>query len=177
MDITRRHAQQLLQLFEVMRQGKSGAAFMRVNQLNLSISHLRTLHLLAPDKTLAMKDLAERLQVTPPSITAITRRLVQTGLVQRQCHPEDSRVVLLSLTDEGRQLFHELYEEQLCRMEALLQGLSVDEQRLFIELLERAVQALREAQVREPDTSTGLGQTPMHDQDKEPDDGIRHRRS
>lgn len=139
MDLTRQHAQKLLQLLEVMRQGKSGAAFMRVNQLNLSISQLRTLQLLAPNKTLAMKDLAEQLQVTPPAITAITRRLVATGLVRRQAHSADSRVVLLSLTDEGRQLFHELYEEQLSRMEVLLQGLSLDEQRLFIRLLERAV--------------------------------------
>ncbi len=177
MSTTRKHARQLLQLFEVMRQGKPGAAFMRVNQLNLSFSHLRTLHLLAPDKTLAMKELAEQLQVTPPSITAIKRRLEQTGLVQRRCHPEDSRVVLLSLTDEGWRLFHELYEEQLDRMEALLQGLSFEEQCLFIGLLERAVQALREAQVHESGTSTNLEQTTMHDQNKEPGDGIRNRRS
>ncbi len=141
----RTHARRLLQLLEILRRGKPGAAFIRLNELNLSFSHLRTLHLLAPDKILSMKELAEQLDVTPPSLTAITRRLVQTGLVQRRTHPDDSRVVLLSLTEEGRQLFQQLYEEQLGRMEALLQGLSLEEQQVFLDLLQRAVQALHEA--------------------------------
>src|SRR3712207_2391875 len=138
----RTHAQRLLELLEILRRGKPGAAFVRLNELNLSFSHLRTLHLLSPDKMLSMKELAEQLDVTPPSLTAITRRLVQTGLVQRQTHPADSRIVLLSLTDEGRQLFGQLYEEQLGRMEALLQGLSLEEQQVFLDLLQRAVHTL-----------------------------------
>lgn len=150
METIRDHAQHLVHLFEMLRQGRPSAAFLRLNQLNLSFSHIRALHLLAPDKTLAMKELAEQLQMTPPSVTALTRRLVQTGLVRRETHPEDSRVVLLSLTDEGQQLFNQLYEDQLCRMEQLLHGLTLDEQQLFLKLLERAIQTMREAQADEP---------------------------
>ncbi len=146
MTTLRSNAQRLLQCFETLRQAKTSAAFGRLSQFNLSLSHLRALHLLAPDKTLAMKDLAEQLQITPPSLTAITQRLVQTGLVQRHRQSDDSRVVLVSLTEEGRQLFAQLYEEQLSRMEELLQGLAPDEQRQFVELLERAVRALRVGQ-------------------------------
>ena len=40
--------------------------------------------------------------MTAPSITALTRRLVKTGLVEQRSHPQDQGIVLLSLTSEGR---------------------------------------------------------------------------
>jgi DNA-binding MarR family transcriptional regulator len=133
----------MLRLFEQLRHQKAGSAFRRMHELDLSFSHIRALHLLATAPALAMKDLAEQLQLTPPSVTALTRRLVQTGLVARQPHAEDSRVVLLSLTDDGRALLTQLYHEQLERMERLLEGLTLDEQQVFLDLLERAVQAMQ----------------------------------
>lgn len=143
MNNTSTNAHRLLRLFELMRDNRTDSAFVQLAALNLSLSHVRALHMLAPDRTLAMKDLAEQLHLTPPSVTALTRRLVQTGMVRRQTHAEDSRVVLLSLTDEGRTLLKQLYQDQLQRMELLLQGLTPEEQQLFLELLDRAVQALR----------------------------------
>src|SRR5687768_15499237 len=111
------NAHRLLRLFELMRNRGPGPAFARLSELNLSVSHVRALHMLAPDRTLAMKDLAEQLHLTPPSVTALTRRLVQTGLVHRQAHAEDSRVALLSLTEEGQALLQQLYQDQLHGME------------------------------------------------------------
>jgi DNA-binding MarR family transcriptional regulator len=138
------NAHRLLQLFEQMRDKRHSSTFLRLNELNLSFTHVRALHLLAANHhTLAMKDLAEQMCLTPPSVTALARRLVQTGLVQRQPHAEDSRVTLLALTGEGRALLHDIYQEQLVQMDRLLQGLTPVEQTLFLNLLERAVQTLR----------------------------------
>lgn len=139
------NAHRLLQFFELMRSNRSSTAFVRLNQLNLSFSHMRALHLLASGHALAMKDLAEQLYLSPPSVTALTRRLVQTGLVLRTAHTEDSRVVLLSLTNEGQALLQQLYQDQLQRMEQVLQALAPEEQELFLTLLERAVQSMRDA--------------------------------
>lgn len=138
------NAHRLLRLFEQMRQQKPGGAHRRLADLNLSFSHLRALHMLAPDRVLAMKDMAEALHLTPPSVTALTRRLLQTGLVQRQSHEEDSRVALISLTEEGRALLQALYRDQLAGMERLLAGLAPAEQEQLISLLEQAVQTLEE---------------------------------
>ena len=70
-------------------------ALVRLAELNLSFSHLRTMHLLFPDKSLQMKELAERLCMTPPSVTALTRRLVESGvgqlLVGREDHEQRER--------------------------------------------------------------------------------------
>jgi len=136
------NAHRLLRLFEEMRGSRPHPAFERLNALNISFSHVRAMHMLAPDRTLAMKDLAEQLHLAPPSVTALTRRLVQTGLVCREPHPQDSRVSLLSLTEEGQHLLQDLYQEHLRRMEQLLQGLDLEEQKIFLDLLERAVGAL-----------------------------------
>ena len=99
------------------------------------------LGLLFSEGRLTMKELAERLQITPPSVTILVRRLVQTALVQRTTHPQDSRVTLLSLTDEGRELYDSLAESQIRRLALLLSGLNAEEQEQFLGLLERAVRA------------------------------------
>ena len=143
MSRTRHNAHRMVQLLDAMRHGPSGRAFQRLNELNLSFSHVRALHVLAPYRTLAMKDLAEQLDMTPPSVTALTRRLVQVGLLQRQAHSDDRRVALLSLTNAGRQLLQELEAERLDKMQELLHGLTADEQEQFLQLLEQAVAAMQ----------------------------------
>lgn len=139
---TNANARRLLGLFERMRAAKAGSVIWRMHALNLSLSHIRALHLLATVPQLPMKELAEKLGFTPPSVTALTRRLVATGMVQRQPNAHDSRVVLLSITEAGRALIQEIYHEQLNGMERMLDGLTLDEQQQFLTLLERAVSTL-----------------------------------
>ena len=142
MTYTNANARRLLGLFERMRAAKAGGVIARMQALNLSFSHIRSLHLLATVPQLPMKELAEKLGFTPPSVTALTRRLVATGMVQRQPNVHDSRVVLLSITEAGRTLIQEIYHEQLSGMERMLDGLTLDEQQQFLTLLERAVSTL-----------------------------------
>ena len=137
------NAQRLLHLFDQVRDNRLGALALRLQALQLSLTHLRTLRLLVASPTLAMKDLAEQLDLTPPSVTALTRRLVQLGLIHREAHAEDSRVALLSLTDAGDALLQDISRDQLSQMELILQGLSLEEQTQFLVLLERAVRTFR----------------------------------
>lgn len=157
------NARRMVQLFAQMREERPGPAFVRLKDLNLSLSHMRTLRLLAHEDTLSMKDLADQLQITPPSVTALSRRLVQTGLVQRSAHAEDSRVVLIALTAEGRTLHEQLTQEHIERMEQLLQGLTEQEQEQFLDLLERAIQALRGSTPQQDSTSDAVADEPAAD--------------
>lgn len=143
------NAHRFVCLFEAMRESRPNPAIARMHTLNVTFAHVRAMQMLAPDRTLAMKDLAERLNLTPPSVTALTRRLVQTELVRREPHPEDSRVSLLTLTSEGWSLLQELYQNHLERTRRLLQGLRPEEQELFLDLLERAIHALRHGEHEE----------------------------
>ncbi len=54
--------------------------------------------------TLPMGKIGERLMVHPTSVTNTIDRLADQGLVRRETSPADRRVVLASLTDEGRAL-------------------------------------------------------------------------
>lgn len=144
------NAHRFVCLFEAMRESRPNPAIARMNTLNVTFAHVRAMQMLAPDRTLAMKELAERLNLTPPSVTALTRRLVQTQLVKREPHPDDSRVGLLTLTPEGWSLLQELYHNHLDRTRRLLQGLRPEEQEQFLDLLERAIHALRHGEQEEP---------------------------
>jgi DNA-binding MarR family transcriptional regulator len=139
MDTTTANARRMLHLLERMRHQRAGPALARLSDMGLSHSHMRILRMLAPDRELAMKDLADQLHLTPPSVTALTRRMLATGMLARRPHADDSRVVLLSLTDAGRDLHQQLYHEQLRAMDQLLAGLAEEEQWLFLDLLDRAV--------------------------------------
>lgn len=139
MDATTTNARRFIRLLDRLRHQRAGPVIERLNAMGLSHSHTRVLHMLAPGRELAMKEIADQLQLTPPSVTALTRRLVATGIVARRPHADDSRIVLLSLTEAGRELHEQLYHEHLQAMERLLAGLSEEEQRLFLDLLDRAV--------------------------------------
>jgi DNA-binding MarR family transcriptional regulator len=58
----------------------------------------------APDHSLRMTDLAERVMVSPSGLTRTVDRLVSRGLVERDRFDGDARVMLARLTDLGRQL-------------------------------------------------------------------------
>lgn len=139
MDATSANARRFLYLLDRMRHQRAGLGLQQLSALNLSHSQLALIRILAPDQQLAMKELADRLQLTPPSVTALTRRLVEVGLVERRQHHEDSRITLLSLTSVGRDLHQQMSCAQLNAMESLLAGLSPEEQQLFLDLLDRAI--------------------------------------
>lgn len=55
----------------------------------------------APGRALRMTDLAERVMLSPSGVTRLVDRLVAKDLVQRRTDPDDARVALACLTDEG----------------------------------------------------------------------------
>jgi DNA-binding MarR family transcriptional regulator len=70
----------------------------------LTFAAYEALQLLAFTRTgsLPMGKMGERLMVHPASVTNAIRKLERRGLVQRQMSPDDRRVVLATITPEGR---------------------------------------------------------------------------
>jgi DNA-binding MarR family transcriptional regulator len=50
----------------------------------------------------SQKELAEKMQITPATITVMLNRMVKTGLVERRADEKDQRVSRVYLTDKGR---------------------------------------------------------------------------
>jgi DNA-binding MarR family transcriptional regulator len=75
----------------------------------LTFAAYETLRLLAFARSgsLPMGKMGTRLMVHPAAVTNAVSKLEQRGLVKRQMSPEDRRVVLAAITDEGRALADE----------------------------------------------------------------------
>jgi DNA-binding MarR family transcriptional regulator len=75
----------------------------------LTFAAYEALRLLAFTRSgsLPMGKIGVRLMVHPAAVTNAVSRLEQRGLVRRQMSPEDRRVVLAAITDEGRALAEE----------------------------------------------------------------------
>jgi len=78
---------------------------MALDGAGLSMAQYRLLGWLEPGDEASVR-LAERLAVTPPSITALVDGLVKRGFVDRVPDPADRRRLPLHLTDEGVAALH-----------------------------------------------------------------------
>lgn len=80
-------------------------------------------------------DLANYLEVTPPSVSGIIKKLIQMGYVHKERSPEDGRVYFLSLTDRG-QRFTDLHDEvHQILAQRIIQNLTGEEIEELAELL------------------------------------------
>lgn len=82
--------------------------------------------------------IAERLQITTPSVTELVDRLEEAGLARRRPHATDRRKVLVELTGSGRSkaaMVSGRFAEALARSTADLDG---DELGLVLGFLRRA---------------------------------------
>ena len=70
--------------------------------------------------------LAAREGVTQPAMTQLISRLEDAGLVRRESHPDDGRVVLVTITDEGRATLAHRRDSRATRLAAILAQLSPD---------------------------------------------------
>jgi DNA-binding MarR family transcriptional regulator len=73
--------------------------------------------------SLPMGKMGERLMVHPASVTNAIRKLESRGLVERRLSPDDRRIVLATITDEGRAVVAEA-TDALNQSEFGLPGLS-----------------------------------------------------
>jgi DNA-binding MarR family transcriptional regulator len=118
-------AGQLLQTFSLLRR------VMRPRFSNMGISFpqwgvLNALYDCGPGRSPALRltDLADRLMVRPPSVTAAVDRLQRGGLVARDSSPADRRVTRVRLTSRGRRLVEKVHAGHLAHVDRLLGGLS-----------------------------------------------------
>jgi MarR family transcriptional regulator, organic hydroperoxide resistance regulator len=91
---------------------------------------------------LAQSDLAERLQIEPPTLTKMLQRLEGCGLVARRRDPEDTRICRAYLTDSGRSL-QKPVEQRWHKLEAkALANLTLEERLLLRRLLLQVIHNL-----------------------------------
>jgi DNA-binding MarR family transcriptional regulator len=82
-------------------------------------------------------EFAERANVTRATITGLLDGLERDGLIQRQPHPSDRRMLTVHLTERGSELMQNILPEHFCRTKILMDTLTVSEKRNLVKLLDK----------------------------------------
>lgn len=85
-------------------------------------------------------ELAERLGVKAPFVTALAHDLVDRGLIERAQHQFDRRAKLLVLTKKGRQFVADVESDVETGLGGLLVGLSEEDLRAYQKVLETIIE-------------------------------------
>src|SRR5579859_2881801 len=112
--------------------------------LDLTMPQFKLLLLIASRNGARVGDLAQRLGVTPPTVTTLLDRLVDQSLVRREDDAIDRRLVIARLTVQGRRLLQRLNMQQDPALSECISDLSDDDLRALLvglEALHRAWQA------------------------------------
>jgi len=97
----------------------------------LSDIQLAALAALERHDSMTPGELAEHEKVQPPSMTRVIAVLEERGLVRRQPHTTDRRQVILTVTDDGRNVVQRLRRRREAWLAQRLQELSPDERQIL----------------------------------------------
>ncbi len=119
-------------------------------ELDLTMAQLKVLIYLFVVEGASMGDLAGAMGVALSSVTPVIDRLVQRDLAVRGENPADRRVVLVELSERGRDFAQDLYRTGRVQWQTILDRLSNDELRV----VDRAMTIIHRAATEGADEQT-----------------------
>src|ERR1700759_1345945 len=131
---------QLRDFEEALRLGQDalGQASARVfARHGVSEGHQSVLRRLWREDGLTPGQIARQLGLATPTVTRAATRMEAAGLLRREPHPSDGRLVRLVLTDRGRELEQVIGPEMRALSEQTLAGFSAEERSELIRALRR----------------------------------------
>ena len=119
----------------------SGGEHLRaIERSGLTLTQFKGLLMLAgpegSERPRAVKDIAERLQVSLASVSRAVDGLTRKRLVTRIEDPDDRRVRRIAITEKGRRLAGEIVAARMADLEAFATGLSAGQRRKLDAALE-----------------------------------------
>jgi DNA-binding MarR family transcriptional regulator len=127
-DADARLTEHLYGLLKFLLHGHGGEYVRAVGELELSLTQLRALHVLAYDaEQMSLKALADRLGLSLPAVSRSIDGLVQRGLVTRAEDAADRRMKQVRATAKAPELLDRLTELRLAGIEQFVSTLSARE--------------------------------------------------
>ncbi len=121
---------------------------------NLTVTQLRLLWHLREQEGLSNADLADRLFVTRPSVSALLERLERGGFIRREVSPNDRRGICIWIEPRGRAALENLREDLRDYSMGLMEDLSDVEVAAFTKAVDRFVEAGRARRLRDLSADT-----------------------
>lgn len=102
-----------------------------LEDLDLHVGQELTIVVLSETDGLRQSELAERLNVEPPTVTKTVQNLEEAGLVERSPDPDDARAQRVVLTERGDDLIEDITKTWMGVEEPMLDGFT-DEERILL---------------------------------------------
>ena len=116
------------------------------------------LFFIAEQDGITQKELAQRMQITPASVTVSVRRMETEGLVQRIPDTKDARVLHLHLTPKGRHLNQEclqVRDDLIRRLFCGYDAQDIEQMSRLLDKMEQNLNLARHAYLGESDLQKG----------------------
>lgn len=111
---------------------------------NLSLMETKAVGFIGQREICIMREIADYLRVAVSTVTGLIDKLEYKELVKRDRSSEDRRIINISLTPKGQEVYQYHVGEftKLCR--GMLMGMSATEQDMYIELSRKIARNARE---------------------------------
>jgi MarR family 2-MHQ and catechol resistance regulon transcriptional repressor len=122
---------------------KASHGVMRYNQQGISrlgftsLSDFAVLEVLLHKGALPVNTIGEKVLLTSGSITTAVQRLEKKGFVRRERNEGDARVVLVHLTDSGREAIVAAFASHAENLDTLFEQFTEEERNQFSELMRK----------------------------------------
>jgi MarR family transcriptional regulator, organic hydroperoxide resistance regulator len=119
--------------------------------LNLTIAQLKTLMFINFKGNTNFKMLARALKVSPPNVTGIVDRLLVQELVSREDNPENRRMQILQVTENGKALISELMKRADSNLYTILSIMKTADLEHLVNGMSALLSAAQQSRDEEPD--------------------------
>ena len=125
---SRKLAAELLELWHHLMRGSSQKMYALIAELDLSITQMKTLHVLADDGAqVSVKELSDRLGLSLPGASRIVDALLRRGWLERREDPDDRRMKRVGITDAGRAIVDRIETARLVGLEEYASSLTPEQ--------------------------------------------------
>ncbi len=142
MDVTSSLSERMSELIFTLRQKCALKDLYFVKKLGISIAEFNALVQFFTHDALGVKELAEKLDITPGGVTRIVTSLEEKGLVLRKISPEDRRSVDVFLTETGKDMVQQIRQTSLELHAKILEQIEPQFRQPVVDAIERLIEAI-----------------------------------
>jgi DNA-binding MarR family transcriptional regulator len=131
-------AAELLSLWTRLMKGSSKGMYELLAELDLSITHIKTMHVLADCqgiREMSVKEVGEELGMSLPNASRTVEHLLQRGFLERREDERDRRVKRIAVTVTGLDVVHRIDTARLQGLESWAETLTDEQRRRLLDAL------------------------------------------
>lgn len=142
MDNKKKLAEHMAELVFILRQKCTAKDMVIVKRLNITPAEFNCLLQFLSDEKLSVKNLAQRLHITPGGVTRIITSLERKGIIRRDIAPYDRRGILVSLTPEGQKVVGQIKSVSTELHGEILDQIEPEHQQAIVRAITMLIEAL-----------------------------------